>query len=507
MARLSEWLINVPYTVLRGDPAGQEVEEVVFDSKKALPGTVFVCMKGANVDSHRFLPEIIQNGCSAILVEYPLEMLPDLPERLASDVCIIRADSTRSALAEISAARFSWPGREMTVIGITGTKGKTTTAHMVRAILEEAGKKTGIIGTIGIRYDDVFIHTKNTTPESYDIQKYFREMADRGCTHVVMEASSQGFKMHRTDGIVFDYGLFTNLEPDHIGPNEHKDFEEYKYFKSRIFTQSRVGVVNADSPYAEEFREHALCPVYSYGLDAGKTLDFSAKEIRPLREAGFVGTSFEYVRKGKDGTLPVRLDLPGEYNVSNALAALSLCSLMGIPEDSMQRAMEKIKVDGRMETVFHNERMTVLVDYAHNAMGMESLLRTLRAYQPGRLVLVFGCGGNRAKERRYGMGETAARLADFSILTADNSRFERTEDIINDIKSTLVPAGGKYIEIPDRREAIAYAMSNAHPGDMIAVIGKGHEDYNEVNGVRTHFLDREVILEIAETLDRQGGGC
>lgn len=495
MAKFSDWLKEMKYTVLHGNPEDVEVSELVFDSRKVSENTVFVCMKGANVDSHAFLPDVLEKGCSAIVVEEDADSLPvDLSE-IYEGIAVVQVESSREALALLSAARFGYPAREMTVIAITGTKGKTTTAHMIRTILETAGCKTGIIGTNGIEYDGIHEDTRNTTPESYDLHQYFRKMADSGCTHLVMEASSQGFKMHRTDGILFDYGIFTNIEPDHIGPNEHKDFEEYKYYKSMIFRQSKAGILNMDADYADELLKGAACRMYTFAID--RKADFMAQGLRYVNDADFVGTEFEVLGRT---SLDVRLNLPGKYNVYNAMAAVSAASLLGIKAHDILSAMRHIRVAGRMEIAFSNADMSVIVDYAHNAMAMENLMETLRHYEPKRLVVVFGCGGNRAKDRRFGMGRTAAKMADFSILTADNSRFEKTEDIINDIKSALLEEGGKYIEIPDRREAIEYAISHAEKGDMIAVIGKGHEDYNEANGIRTHFSDSEVVQETVKKL-------
>lgn len=495
MACLREWLQSFEFEVLCGDPDRVSVSDVVFDSRKAAPETVFVCMKGANTDSHAFMGDVLAKGCCALVVETEAADLPVDVSKLSSEVCVLKVASARAALARLSAARFGYPARRMTTIAITGTKGKTTTSWMIKEILETAGKRVGLIGTNGIEYCGIHEDTKNTTPESYELHAHFAKMVDAGCEYLVMEASSQGFKMHRTDGIDFDYGIFTNIEPDHIGPNEHADFEEYKYYKSCIFKQSRVGLMNRDADYAEELIAGAPCKLYTFGID--HAADFMAEGLGYVADASFVGVEFE-VRGHAD--MEVKLALPGRYNVYNALAAISVCSLMGIETRWILQAMKHVKVNGRMETAFKNERFSVIVDYAHNAMAMENLLKTLRHYEPKRLVVVFGCGGNRSKDRRFGMGEMAARMADLSILTADNSRYEKTEDIINDIKSALVPAGGAYVEVPDRREAIAYAMSHAQDGDMIAVIGKGHEDYNEANGVRTHFLDREVIEETAKAL-------
>lgn len=495
MPKLTEWLGEIEYHALKGAPEFQEVEDVVYDSRKAAPQTVFVCMKGANIDSHDLMQEVLEKGCTAFVVERDAEELPLDMNTLPEQVCILSVPAAREALAKLSAARFGYPAQKMRTIAITGTKGKTTTSWMIKEILETAGHKVGLIGTNGIAYCGIHEETKNTTPESYDLHRYFAKMVEAGCEYLVMEASSQGFKMHRTDGILFDFGIFTNIEPDHIGPNEHADFEEYKYYKSCIFRQSRIGILNRDADYAEELLTGAPCKMYTYAID--RAADFMAEGITYVANADFVGVAFDV--RGR-ASMEIRLDLPGKYNVYNALAALSVCSMLGISPRWIQHAMRHVKVAGRVETVFKNDRFSVIVDYAHNAMAMENLLSTLRHYEPERLVVVFGCGGNRAKDRRFGMGEMAAKMADLSILTADNSRYEKTEDIIADIKSTLIPNGGSYVEVPDRREAIAYAMSHAEPGDMIAVIGKGHEDYNEANGVRTHFLDREVIEETARQL-------
>lgn len=492
MAILSEWLDGIEYEVLHGDPYNTEVSELVYDSRKVERGSTFICMSGSRVDSHLFIADVIKNGASAIVIEAEPESLPISLLEIYEGIAVIRVASSREALAKMSAARFGYPERSMTMIAITGTKGKTTTAHMLRDMIESAGIPCGLIGTTGVEYQGKQIETKNTTPESYELHCFFRDMLESGCRAVVMETSSQGFKLHRTDGIVFDYGIFTNIEPDHIGPDEHADFNEYLYYKSCIFKQSRQGIINIDSEHYEDVLSSASCKIHTYGID--RQAELMAVEIKHLQSSDFMGVEFSLSGMA---SLKVRLGLPGKYNVYNALAAISVCRLMGIDEASMLKALRDIRVNGRMELAYRDERMSVIVDYAHNAMAMKNLLATLREYKPERLVLVFGCGGNRAKERRYGMGEMAAKMADFSILTADNSRYEKTEDIIADIKSTLVPGGGRYIEIADRREAIEYAMSNAQDGDMIVVIGKGHENYNEQNGVRTHFLDSEVIYETA----------
>ena len=478
---IKDWLQEIPYRLLQGR-GDEEVRDVIYDSRKAAPDTVFVCMKGARADSHDFIPAVVEAGCRVLVVERPVEA----PE----GVTVIQVENGRRALALLSAARFGYPAEKLITIGITGTKGKTTTAHMMKTILEACGKKTGMIGTTGIVIGEETYPTVNTTPESYAIQEAFANMVEKGCQYAVMEVSSQGLKMHRVDGIVFDCALFTNLSPDHIGPNEHADFEEYLYYKSQIFSRAKAGFINRDDEHYSAVKQNAKCPLYEFSLKT--PCDFYGFPVKYVSEKGFVGMEFSV--PGQYET-PVRVGIPGWFNVYNALGAMAIASYLGLPKETAAKALEHIRVNGRMELVYSSEKFSVLVDYAHNAVSMESLLKTLRAYEPKRLVCVFGCGGNRAKDRRYSMGESGGRMADLCILTADNSRFEKTEDIIEDIKSTLIPTGGDYLEIPNRREAIFYAITHAQEGDMIAVIGKGHEDYQEENGVRRHFLDREVIEE------------
>ena len=492
--KFREWLRDLDYEVLQGD-LDTEAEDVVYDSRKAVPGTIFVCLKGSRIDSHGFIGDVAMQGVKAFVVERDVE----LPEGTA----VVKVKSSRHALAMMSAVRFGNPIRNMISVGVTGTKGKTTVTHMIKAILEAAGKKVGMIGTTGAVIGDQVFPTLNTTPESYQLQEYFSKMAEAGCEYVLMEVSSQGIKMHRTDGLMFDYGVFTNITPDHIGPDEHADFDEYLYYKSRLFTMCRTGIANRDDEHFSAVAKDRTCEAfYTYGLntDGEEKPDFLGSHVRFVSEPGFVGAEFDLEEKENGKIRDLRLGLPGEFNVDNALAAASLCRVMGIPEEAVREGLEHVRVNGRMEIAYSSELCTVIIDYAHNAVSMESLLATLRNYHPKRLVCVFGCGGNRSKDRRYSMGEIGGKLADFCILTADNSRYEKTEDIIADIRSRLEPTGGAFVEIPDRREAIYYSLSHAQPGDMIAIIGKGHEDYQEINGVRTHFLDREVVEEAVKEL-------
>lgn len=493
--KISESLGGTDWELLMGEPEAQ-AREVVYDSRKAGEDSVFVCIRGTKVDSHDFIPQVVEQGCRILVVE---ESSQEFEKRhkssLPGDVTVFRAGSGRQALALLAAARFGYPAKKMVCIGVTGTKGKTTTTYMIKAILEAAGKKVGLIGTAGAVIGDTTYPTVNTTPESYELERYFARMAEEGCEYMIMEVSSQGIKMHRVDGLTFDYGIFTNISNDHIGPDEHKDFEEYLYYKSQLLKHCKVGIVNRDDAHFKEITRDHSCKLYTYGL--GTEGDFLAEHIFYVSEPDFVG--LEFAVKGA-WDMDVRVNIPGKFNVYNAMAALSVCSFLRLEKERVRHALEHLHVNGRMEIVHTSKRCTVIVDYAHNAVSMESLLKTLRDYKPGRLVCIFGCGGNRSKDRRYSMGEIGGRLADLCILTADNSRYEKTEDIIADIRESLVKTGGKYLEIPDRRQAIEYGITHAMPGDMIAVIGKGHEDYQEENGVRRPFLDRQVIEEVIAEL-------
>ncbi len=485
---LEEWLEGLSYTLLQGD-LGQEVHEIVYDSRKAAPGAVFVCMVGSHVDSHTLIPQVLAAGVRVLVVEREVSA--------PQGVTVVKVGNGREALAVLSAARFGHPSRKLTMIGVTGTKGKTTTTHMVHRIMEEAARKTGMIGTNGVYIGGEHYPTVNTTPESYDLHRYFAQMVDAGCVCCVMEVSSQAFKLHRVTGIVYDYAIFTNISPDHIGPDEHKDFEEYLYYKKRIFAQSRHALVNMDDGHVDEIIKDIPDGCEWAGFSLEKPSRYQAEGVGYVSEPDFVGVEFRARGLGK---IPVRVGIPGRFNVYNALSAASVCAWAGVRAEDIRQALLGVKINGRMEIVYASEKCCVLVDYAHNAVSMESLLVTLRDYSPKRLVCVFGCGGNRSRDRRYSMGEIAGRMADFSIITADNSRFEKVEDIMADIRGSIKKTGGKFIEIPDRREAITYSIVNAQPGDMIAIIGKGHEDYQEVNGVRHHFLDREVVEDVVRTL-------
>lgn len=480
--QLIKLLEKLEYEVLQGSDQ-IEVTELVNDSRKARKGSVFVCISGAVVDGHDFAMQVAMQGAAAIIVEHEVQV----PEH----VTVIKVENSRYALALASAAYFSYPAEELKVIGITGTKGKTTTTYMIKSILEQVGYQVGLIGTIEIIIGDEHIPAKNTTPESYDIQRYFRKMADAGCQVVVMEVSSQGLMLHRTAGIPFEIGIFTNLGEDHIGPNEHKDFEDYKRCKGMLFQQCKLGIANVDDRWYQDVFARATCKVETFGFDKGA--DLRAEHTELVSNPGYLGVAY-HVSGAMD--FDVEIDVPGRFSVYNSLTAIAVCRHFEVPVSKIQAALKVAQVKGRIEMIPVSDNFTLMIDYAHNAMSLESLLKTLKEYQPKRLVCLFGCGGNRAKARRYEMGEVSGRLADLTIITSDNPRFEEPQDIIDDIKLGMEKTDGAYVEIIDRKEAIRYAIEKAEPGDVIVLAGKGHEDYQEIQGVKHPMDERILIAEV-----------
>ena len=491
MAGLKELLKEIAYEKIEGTME-REVSDIIYDSRKVKKDSLFVCIPGAVADGHRFAASAVQAGASVLLVEKEVE----LPE--GADVTVVTVKDTRYAMAFLSAAFFGHPAEQMKVIGITGTKGKTTTTYLVKSILEQAGRKVGLIGTIEIIIGQEHIHADHTTPESYLIQKYFRQMADAGCDTVVMEVSSQGLMLHRTQGFIFDYGIFTNIEPDHISPAEHKDFADYMHCKSLLFRQCRVGIVNKDDERWKDILEGHTCEVETFGIDSDA--DLKAQNITFLKNPGELGVGFDVT-----GLMDFHVEIatPGRFSVYNALTAIAICRNFGVDEEKIKKALRGAKVKGRIEMVKVSDEFTLMIDYAHNAMALESLLTTLRAYHPHRLVCLFGCGGDRAKSRRFEMGEVSGRMADLTIITSDNPRSEEPQAIIDDIKVGIGKTGGAYVEICDRKEAIAYAIEHGEPGDIIVLAGKGHEDYQEIKGVKYPMDERVLIREILEEKSRK----
>jgi len=486
MERLEKLLERLDYRVIQGD-TDIEITELVYDSRRLVKGCLFVCIKGTVTDGHTFITEAAEKGAAAVLVQEETKA----PEGLT----VIQVQDTRYGLALVSCAWFHYPAEKLKVIGITGTKGKTTTTYMVKSILETAGYKTGLIGTIEAIIGEQVIPANNTTPESYIVQKYFYDMVENGCKCVVMEISSQGLMMHRTAGFQFEIGIFTNIEPDHIGPGEHSSFEEYMACKGLLFRQCRTGIVNVDDKRWEQVLSGHTCTLETFGFS--EKADLRAAEPKLIKKPGYLGIS--YTAQGLVDA-QIEVDIPGRFSIYNSLTAIAVCRHFNVTLEDMKQALKEVKVKGRIEMVRVSDDFTLMIDYAHNAMSLESLLATLREYEPARLVCLFGCGGNRSKLRRYEMGEVSGRLADLTVITSDNPRFEEPQDIINDIKIGMAKTDGKFVEIPDRKEAIKYVIANGQPGDIIVLAGKGHEDYQEIKGRKYPMDERALIQEVMQEI-------
>lgn len=480
--KLTDLLKGFDYECINGR-IDVNIEHVEYDSRKVRKHDLFICIRGSVVDGHKFVGDVVEKGASVLVVEEEVSV--------KEDVTVILVKDSRYAMACISAAYFQHPADKLKVIGITGTKGKTTTTYMVKSILENAGYKVGLIGTIEVIIGDKVIPAANTTPESFVVQEYFHRMLEAGMDICVMEVSSQGLMLHRTAGFTFEMGIFTNIQPDHIGPNEHESFEQYMQCKSMLFKQCKVGIVNGDDPNLEHIIKGHTCTLEKIGFREG--VDLRAEDTQLLVDKGSLGVQYK-VTGGME--LPVTIYTPGKFSVYNSLTAIAICRHFKVSNENILKALKFAKVKGRIEMVKVSDTFTLMIDYAHNAMSLESLLTTLKEYNPHRIVCLFGCGGNRSKLRRFEMGEVSGKLADLTIITSDNPRFEEPQEIINDIKVGIGRTKGKYVEIIDRKEAIAYAIHQGEPGDIVVLAGKGHEDYQEIQGKKYPMDERIIIKEI-----------
>ena len=475
-------LKNIPI-LKNAEDTDIEISDICYDSRNIKPNCIFVCLKGAKFDGHDYINEAFSKGASVVVVQEDVDF---------KNIPIIKVENTRKFLALASANFFGNPAKKLKTIAITGTKGKTTTSFMVRSILEKAGLKTGIIGTIGVVMDENITKLNNTTPESYEIHKNFKEMVDNGAKCVVMEVSSIGVKSYRSYGIDFDYAVFTNFSSDHIGENEHKDLDEYFKFKNMLFNNCKNAVVNLDDEKSEKIISEHLCDKKTFSLKSNS--DLKAENINLINNGGEIGVTFDF--SGFINSNNIKIKIPGVFNVYNAMAASLVCKLIGVSDENIKLGLSETKVKGRVEPINISDDYALFIDYAHNAVSMENILATFKEYNPKRLITMFGAGGNRPKIRRYEMGETSGKFSDLSVITSDNPRNENPLDIIEDIKLGINKTNGKYIVIPDRKEAIEYCIKNAEKGDIIVLAGKGHEDYQEINGVKYPFDERMVINDI-----------
>lgn len=465
--------IDILQNTVPGDP---DIGEVRYDSRQVQPGDLFVAIRGYATDGHQFIASALEKGAAAVVCEEAPDGVP-----------AIVVASSRRALAQIGGNRFGHPSRKLTMVGVTGTNGKTTTTYLIKHILEAQGIKTGLIGTNQNLIGDEIVPTERTTPESYELHRLFAHMVEAGCTHCVMEVSSHSLVLDRVYGIDFAVGVFTNLTQDHL--DFHHTMEEYRKAKAILFTMCDKGVINMDDPASEKMLLDAACPVetFSAKLDAA---DLTAKDIRLHAD------SVDFVASADEGIARVHLGIPGEFSVSNALAALGTCRALGVPLDKAADAMRTAHgVKGRAEVVPTPTDYTVLIDYAHSPDGVENILRAARGFTKGRVIALFGCGGDRDKTKRPKMGAIAARLADFCIVTSDNPRTEQPEAIVEDIVAGMQDSKTPKEVIVNRPEAIRFALDMAQKDDTLVLMGKGHETYQEINHVKHHLDEREIVAE------------
>lgn len=492
--KLREILVGIEGLKAKGS-IDIEISSVECDYREVKQGSVFVAIKGFEVDGHTFIHKAIEKGAKAIVFEEGADY-----KSFASvtGVTLIMAPNTRLALSLLSCNFYDNPSKKMKVIGITGTKGKTTTSYMLKSILEKQGKKVGLIGTIAIYIGNQFVQTsERTTPESNQLQKILAKMYELGVEVVVMEVSSQSLKLDRVAGMQFYAGVFTNLSEDHISKNEHPDMEDYFASKMKLFQMCQYAFVNSDSIYTEKVLEAipATCKTETYGID--NYCNFSAKDVT------VTNSYVDFKAKVKDRNERIKASIPGRFSVYNALAAISVARLFGATTDHIKEALETIRVPGRSELVDNKLELKIMIDYAHTAESLKSILTTVKTYTIGRVICVFGCGGDRDAAKRPAMGEVAGEVADYTIITSDNPRTEDPELIVKEIEKGIKKTKGQYECIVDRREAIKQAIRMANKKDIIVLAGKGHETYQEIGGEKNPFDERIVVQEIIKELDKE----
>ena len=471
-----------------------EIEGIESNSKNIKNGYMFVAISGFTSDGHDFIKHAIENGASVIVAENTEKVKTmEIPE----NITLIIAENTREFLALSSCNFYQHPSSKFKLIGITGTKGKTTTTFMIKEILEKAGKKVGLIGTIATYINGKkIVDSDRTTPESLELQKIFAKMVEDKVEYVVMEVSSQSLKLHRVDGCQFDIVAFTNLSEDHISEKEHPNMEDYFNSKLKIFNMCKTGFVNIDDLHGNKIP--AMFPendITGYGID--NFGNFLAKDITITNS--YVDFKVKLTEKNER----VKVDIPGRFTVYNALCAICICKKLGIESEIIKSALEKIKVPGRSEMVENKLEIPIMIDYAHSPESLENILRAVKSYTRGNVISVFGCGGDRDSRKRPIMGEISGKVADYTIITSDNPRTENPQLIVNQIEEGIKKTKGKYEVIIDRIEAIDKAIKMANKNDIIVLAGKGHEPYQEINGVKHSFDERVIVKELIDKITKQ----
>ena len=480
---LTELIMELNVLDIRGD-SNIEIAGIAYDSRKVKKNYVFVCIDGMTTDGHDYVGQALDNGAAAFIARRELQ----LPE----EVAVIKTENTRIALACVSDHFYGHLSGRLKLIGITGTKGKTTTAFMIKSILEASGRKVGLIGTLGTRIGDRILYTERTTPESLDLQELFAQMVEEGVEDVVMEVSSQGLALHRVRCCEFDIGVFTNLTRDHIGEREHASMEEYLLAKCMLFKICKKGLINLDSESAFRVLGEAECDTFTFGIDS--CADIRATKILKLPQS----VEFDLTSPWYGGRFKV--NIPGRFSVYNALATVGVSGLLGVTQQAVKTGLEQVQVPGRAELVDTGRDFSVIIDYAHTPDSLENILSTVRDYAAGKVICIFGCGGDRDRSKRPMMGAISGHLADYTVITSDNPRTEEPELIITQIEEGIKGTSGNYICIIDRREAIKHAILEARAGDVLVLAGKGHETYQIFKDKTIHFDEREVVRELLEEI-------
>lgn len=463
------------------------IENIENDSRKIKENTLFIAIRGFETDGHNFIQKAIENGASAIMVQQDFELKSIL---FPPNVTIIVAPDTRYALAMCACNFYGHPSKKFKLIGVTGTKGKTTTTFMIKQVLEKQGYKVGLIGTIANYIGEKCLgESERTTPDSLTLQRIFYQMAKEKVDCVVMEVSSQSLKLNRVAGCYFDIALFTNFSEDHISPKEHPNMEDYFQSKLKLFEMCKTGFINIDDLHVAKIKK--LLPdnnIKTYGID--NTCDLLAKDIT------ITNSYVDFKVKLGEKNERVKAGIPGRFSVYNSLAAISVALKLGVTPENIKEALLEVKVPGRSELVPNKKELTIMIDYAHSPESLENILRAVKSYTRGRVISLFGCGGDRDSGKRPIMGEISGRIADFTIITSDNPRTEEPEKIVKQIEEGMKKTKGKYIVIVDRKEAIKYAIDMANKRDIILLAGKGHEPYQEINGKKYDFDERVIVDEL-----------
>lgn len=470
-----------------------EIKGIESNSKNIEEGFLFIAIKGFSVDGHKFISSAIENGATAIMIEEGCDLKAlNIPQ----NITIIMAKNTREALAICSSNFYNNPSSKFKLIGVTGTKGKTTTTFMIKEIMEKAGKKVGLIGTIATYINGKKIKDSDrTTPESLELQKLFNKMVQENVEVVVMEVSSQSLKLHRVDGCEFDLVLFTNFSEDHISEKEHPNMEDYFNSKLKLFNMCKEGIVNADDLYGSKIPK--LFPesnITTYGIDN------SAKVL--AKDITITNAYVDFRVKITDRNERVRTGIPGRFSVYNSLAAICVAKKFEISPEVIKQALEEVRVPGRSELVNNKRDLTIMIDYAHSPESLQNILQAVKSYTRGRVISVFGCGGDRDSGKRPIMGEISGKIADFTIITSDNPRTEDPQKIVEQIEEGIKKTNGKYKIVVDRVEAIREAIIMANKRDIIVLAGKGHEPYQEINNTKYPFDERIIVNELIEELDK-----